>query len=224
MIMKKPLYNILWIVGSLLCYFACCQVLPSGATIGMSLRVVVVAVIALVNLWCVSPKVRQIYFGTVTLLLSILLIVWKLDLVSDIMQESEVYIKELFCVINILLTLSLLTAIILRIYAKKRNSDSTPASRNYLFGALILLSFAVTMPNIFNNKVNHQIVNDGEGYIYCKELNKESDNALMLIVEKDGCLDTLYVTNPKYCIEDYDYSVGDDDDYWVFRSWLKLIK
>ena len=222
--MKKPLYNILWIVGSLLCYFACCQVLPSGATIGMSLRVVVVAVIALVNLWCVSPKVRQIYFGTVTLLLSILLIVWKLDLVSDIMQESEVYIKELFCVINILLTLSLLTAIILRIYAKKRNSDSTPASRNYLFGALILLSFAVTMPNIFNNKVNHQIVNDGEGYIYCKELNKESDNALMLIVEKDGCLDTLYVTNPKYCIEDYDYSVGDDDDYWVFRSWLKLIK
>ena len=221
--MKKLLYNLLWIVGSLLCYFACCQVLPSGATIGMSLRIVVVAVIALVNLWCVSPKVKQIYFGTVTLLLSILLIVWKLDLVSDIMQESEVYIKELFCVINILLTLSLLTAISLRIYAKKRNSDSTPASRNYLFGALILLSFAVAMPNMFNNKVNHQIVNDGEGYIYCKELNKESDNALMLIVEKDGCLDTLYVTNPKYCIEDYDYSVG-DDDYWVFRSWLKLIK
>lgn len=222
--MKKPLYNLLWIVGSLLCYFACCQVLPSGATIGMSLRVVVVAVIALVNLWCVSPKVKQIYFGTVTLLLSILLIVWKLDLVSDIMQESEVYIKELFCVINILLTLSLLTAIILRIYAKKRNSDSTPASRNYLFGALILLSFAVAMPNIFNDKVNHQIVNDGEGYIYCKELNKESDNALMLIVEKDDYLDTLYVTNPKYCIEDYDYSVGDDDDYWVLKSWLKLIK
>lgn len=221
--MKKPLYNILWIVGSLLCYFACCQVLPSGATIGMSLRIVLVAVIALVNLWCVSPKVKQIYFGTVTLLLSILLIVWKLDLVSDIMQESEVYIKELFCVINILLTLSLLTAIILRIYAKKRNSDSTPASRNYLFGALILLSFAVAMPNMFNNKVNHQIVNDGEGYIYCKELNKESDNALMLIVEKDDYLDTLYVTNPKYCIEDYDYSVG-EDDYWVFKSLLKLIK
>lgn len=224
MIMKKLLYNLLWIVGSLLCYFVCCQVLPSGATIGMSLRVVVVAVIALVNLWCVSPKVKQIYFGTVTLLLSILLIVWKLDLVSDIMQESEVYIKELFCVINILLVLSLFTATLLRIYAKKRNSDSTPASRNYLFGALILLSFAVAMPNIFNDKVNHQIVNDGEGYIYCKELNKESDNALMLIVEKDGCLDTLYVTNPKYCIEDYDYSVGEDDDYWVLKSWLKLIK
>lgn len=221
--MKKLLYNLLWIVGSLLCYFACCQVLPSGATIGLSLRVVVVAVIALANLWQVSPKVRQIYFGTVTLLLSILLIVWKLDLVSDIMQESEVYIKELFCVINILLVLSLLTAIILRIYAKKRNSDSTPASRNYLFGALILLSFAVAMPNMFNNKVNHQIVNDGEGYIYCKELNKESDNALMLIVEKDDYLDTLYVTNPKYCIEDYDYSVG-EDDYWVLKSWLKLIK
>lgn len=224
MIMKKLLYNLLWIVGSLLCYFACCQVLPSGATIGMSLRIVVVAVIALVNLWCVSPKVRQIYFGTVTLLLSILLIVWKLDLVSDIMQEPGVYIKGLFCVINILLTLSLLTAIILRIFVNKGCYDSTPASRNYLFGALLLLSFAVTMPNIFNDKVNHQIVNDGGGYIYCKELNKESDNALMLIVEKDGCLDTLYVTNPKYCIEDYDYSVGDDDDYWVFRSWLKLIK
>lgn len=224
MIMKKLLYNLLWIVGSLLCYFVCCQVLPSGATIGMSLRIVVVAVIALVNLWCVSPKVKQIYFGTVTLLLSILLIVWKLDLVSDIMQESGVYIKELFRVINILLVLSLFTATLLRVFANKGCYDSTPASRNYLFGALILLSFAVTMPNIFNDKVNHQIVNDGEGYIYCKELNKESDNALMLIVEKDGCLDTLYVTNPKYCIEDYDYSVGDDDDYWVFRSWLKLIK
>ena len=222
--MKKLLYNTLWIIGSLLCYYACCQILPSGATIGMSLRIVVVAVIALVNLWCVSPKVKQIYFGTVTLLLSILLIVWKLDLVSDILQEPGVYIKELFRVINILLTLSLLTAIILRIYAKKRNSDSTPASRNYLFSALLLLSFAVTMPNIFNDKVNHQIVNDGGGYIYCKELNKECEDALMLIVEKDGCLDTLYVTNPKYCIEDYDYSVGDDDDYWVFRSWLKLIK
>lgn len=222
--MKKPLYNLLWIVGSLLCYFACCQVLPSGATIGMSLRVVVVAVIALVNLWCVSPKVKQIYFGTVTLLLSILLIVWKLDLVSDILQEPGVYIKELFRVINILLVLSLFTATLLRVFVNKECYDSTPASRNYLFSALLLLSFAVTMPNIFNDKVNHQIVNDGEGYIYCKELNKESDNALMLIVEKDDYLDTLYVTNPKYCIEDYDYSVGDDDDYWVLKSWLKLIK
>lgn len=222
--MKKLLYNLLWIVGSLLCYFVCCQVLPSGATIGMSLRIVVVAVIALVNLWCVSPKVKQIYFGTVTLLLSILLIVWKLDLVSDIMQEPGVYIKELFRVINILLVLSLFTATLLRVFANKGCYDSTPTSRNYLFSALLLLSFAVTMPNIFNNKVNHQIVNDGGGYIYCKELNKECEDALMLIVEKDGCLDTLYVTNPKYCIEDYDYSVGDDDDYWVLKSWLKLIK
>lgn len=222
--MKKLLYNTLWIIGSLLCYFACCQVLLGSTTIGMSLRIVVVAVIALVNLWCVSPKVRQIYFGTVTLLLSILLIVWKLDLVSDIMQEPGVYIKELFRLINILLVLSLFTATLLRVFVNKRCYDSTPASRNYLFGALILLSFAVAMPNMFNNKVNHQIVNDGGGYIYCKELNKECEDALMLIVEKDGCLDTLYVTNPKYCIEDYDYSVGEDDDYWVLRSWLKLIK
>ena len=216
--MKKLLYNLLWIVGSLLCYFTCCQVLPSGATIGLSLRVVVVAVIALANLWQVSPKVKQIYFGTVTLLLSILLIVWKLDLVSDILQEPGVYIKELFRVINILLVLSLFTATLLRVFANKGCYDSTPTSRNYLFSALLLLSFAVTMPNIFNDKVNHQIVNDGGGYIYCKELNKECEDALMLIVEKDGCLDTLYVTNPKYCIEDYDYSVGEDDDYWVDRK------
>ena len=222
--MKKLLYNTLWIVGSLLCYYACCQVLPNGTTIGLSLRVVVVAVITLVNIWLVSPKVKQIYFGTVTLLLSILLIVWKLDLVSDILQEPGVYIKELFRVINILLVLSLFTATLLRVFANKGCYDSTPTSRNYLFSALLLLSFAVTMPNIFNDKVNHQIVNDGGGYIYCKELNKECEDALMLIIEKDNCLDTLYVTNPKYCIEDYDYSVGEDDDYWVLKSWLKQIK
>lgn len=222
--MKKLLYNLLWIVGSLLCYFVCCQVLPSGATIGLSLRVVVVAVIALVNLWCVSPKVKQIYFGTVTLLLSILLIVWKLDLVSDILQEPGVYIKELFRVINILLVLSLFTAALLRVFANKGYYDYTPASRNYLFGALLLLSFAVTMPNIFNDKVNHQIVNEGDGYIYCKEQNKACDNALMLIIDKDDCVDTLYVTNPKYCIEDYSYSVGTNDNHWAFMAWQKLIK
>ena len=115
--MKRLLYNLLWIVGSLLCYYACCQALPSGATIGMSLRVVVVAIIALVNLWRVSLKIKQIYFGTVTLLLSLLLIVWKLDLPSDILQEPTVYTKELFGVINVLLALSVLSATILRIFA-----------------------------------------------------------------------------------------------------------
>ncbi len=40
----------------------------------------------------------------------------------------------------------------------------------------------------------------------------------MLIVNHDHSCDTLYVSNPRFCNEDY-YYLGDDAGVWMFKIW-----
>lgn len=123
------------------------------------------AVIAWVNIRSLPSSVKQLYFGTAIFALGILTIIFKLDIPADIMTEQRSYFSDYAAAMNIVLLISLCVAPILRICLLNIKKPDSGVARNYMFASLLVLTFAIAMPDMFFSKMNYGIAHCKAGYI-----------------------------------------------------------
>ncbi len=205
----KLLTRTMWIVGTLAAIVVIHNLLEIWLEYRLTLHYLLLMLcaggIAWLNLRKLSRATQHLFYGGFTLLLGGLIACWKLGEFETICKWLEVatssygeqcLYKNLLCLLALLV--ALVSSVLPTIVRPSEVKQSTLLSRWFLFGAILILDFAVAMPNTRMERLFYDIFyrgQSGEIQVFIANEEEQSPITLKICDLKEQSDTTLHIIN-----------------------------